>query len=181
LAVSVAATTSFDLDRFHDPFWVMDAIMTGSGFEGASAHTSNRKSGRSGRVEILVRGDRRRSWTPEQKCQIVSESLEPGVTPSEVARRHGIGTGQLYTWRRQMVGVQSALSTQSGPRFASVEVGPAAPLPDQLPASAAPAAPSSSRTEGLIEIVLLSGVSLRVDAHVDGRALHQVLSALADH
>ena len=46
-------------------------------------------------------------------------------------------TGQLYTWRRQTVGVQSAVSTQSGPRFASVEVGPAAPLPDQLPASAA--------------------------------------------
>jgi transposase len=103
--------------------------MTGSGFEDASAHTSNPKSGRSGRVEIPVRADRRRSWTPEQKCQIVSESLEPGVTPWEVARRHGIGTGQLYIWRRQMVGVQSALSTQSGPRFASVEAGPAAPLP----------------------------------------------------
>jgi transposase len=156
----------------------MDANATDFGLEDASAHTSNRKSGRSGRVEILVRADRRRSWTPEQKCQIVSESLEPGVTPSDVARRHGIGTGQLYTWRRQMVGVQSAVSMQSGPRFASVEVGPAAPLADQLPASAAPL---SSRTEGLIEIVLLSGVSLRVDAHVDGRALRQVLSALADH
>ena len=79
-----------------------------------------------------------------------------------------------------MVGVRSAVSTQSGPRFASVEVGPADPLPDQLPASASPAAPLPSRTEGLIEIVLLSGVSLRVDAHVDGRALRQVLSALAD-
>ena len=158
----------------------MDTITADLGFDDGSAHTSNRKSGRSGRVEILVRADRRRSWTPEQKCQIVSESLEPGVTPSEVARRHGIGTGQLYTWRRQMVGVQSAVSTQSGPRFASVAVGPAAPLPDQLPASAATfAAPSSSRTEGLIEIVLLSGVSLRVDEHVDGRALRRVLDALA--
>ncbi len=156
----------------------MDAT-TDFGLEDTSAHTSNRKSGGSGRVEILVRADRRRSWTPEQKCQIVSESLAPGVTPSEVARQHGIGTGQLYTWRRQMVGVRSAVSTQSGPRFASVEVGPAAPLPDQLPASASPAAPSSSRTEGLIEIVLLSGVSLRVDANVDGRALRRVLDALS--
>ena len=158
----------------------MDAITTDSGLEDASAHASNRKSAGSGRVEILVRADRRRCWTPEQKCQIVSESLELGVTPSEVARRHGIGTGQLYTWRRQMVGVQSAVSTQSGPRFASVEVSPAPPPSDLLQASAAPAAPSPSRTEGLIEIVLLSGISLRVDAHVDGRALRQVLSALAD-
>jgi hypothetical protein len=30
----------------------------------------------------------------------------------------------------------------------------------------------------LIEIVLPSGVSLRVDAHVDGRALRRVLGAL---
>ncbi len=159
----------------------MDTITADLGLEDASAYTSTRKSGRSGRVEILVRADRRRSWTPEQKCRIVSESLEPGVTPSEVARLHGIGTGQLYTWRRQMVGVQRAVSTRAGPGFASVEVSPAPALPDQLPASGTPAAPLSSRTEGLIEIVLLSGVSLHVDAHVDGRALRQVLSALADH
>ena len=56
---------------------------------------------------------------------------------------------------------------------------PAPALPDQLPPSGAPAAPSSSRTE--IEIVLHSGISLHVDAHVDGYALRQVLSALADH
>jgi hypothetical protein len=100
LPVSVAATTSFDLDRFHDPFWGMDAIMTGSGFEDASAHTSNRKSGRSGRIEIVVRADRRRSWTPEQKCQIVSESLEPGVTPSEVARPSSVVACATYTAAR---------------------------------------------------------------------------------
>jgi transposase len=158
----------------------MDAIATDFGLEDAIAHTSNRMSARSGRVEILVRADRRRSWTPERKCQIVSESLEPGVTPSEVARRHGIGTGQLYTWRRQMVGVQSAVSTQSGPRFAPVEVSRAPTPADQSQAAAAPAAPLSSRTEGLIEIVLISGVSLRVDAHVDGGALRRVLGALAD-
>jgi transposase len=158
----------------------MDAIATDLGLDDASAHTSNRKSSRSGRVEILVRADRRRSWTPEQKCQIVSESLEPGVTPSEVARRHGIGTGQLYTWRRQMVGVQSAVWTKSGPRFAPVEMSPGPTPPDQSQTATTLAAPSSSRTEGLIEIVLLGGVSLRVDAHVDGRALRRVLDALAD-
>ena len=113
----------------------MDTIATDFGLDDASAHTSNRKSARSGRVEKLVRADRRRSWTPEQKCQIVSESLEPGVTPSEVARRHGIGTGQLYTWRRQIVGVQSAVSTQSGPRFAPVEMSPAPTPPDQIAGS----------------------------------------------
>jgi hypothetical protein len=34
------------------------------------------------------------------------------------------------------------------------------------------------RPTGLIEILLPSGVSLRVDAKVDARALHRVLAAL---
>lgn len=157
----------------------MDAITLDLAMEDASAHTSNRKSGRSGQVEILVRAVWRRRWTPEQKCQIVSESLEPGVTPADVARRHGIGTGQLYTWRRQMVGVQTAVSTRSGPRFAPVELSPGPLPPDRVPVSATlDGSPSSVRAEGLIEIVLPGGVSLRVDTHVDGRALRRVLGAL---
>jgi hypothetical protein len=39
---------------------------------------------------------------------------------------------------------------------------------------------SSSRTEGLMEIVLPSGVLVRIDAHVDGRALRRVLGALVE-
>jgi hypothetical protein len=34
------------------------------------------------------------------------------------------------------------------------------------------------RIEGLIEIVLSDGVTLRVDSQVDGRALRRVLAAL---
>lgn len=138
----------------------MDAITSDLAVEDTSAHTINRKNASSGQVEVLVRAIRRRSWTPEQKCQIMAESLEPSVTPAEVARRHEIGTGQLYTWRREMVGVQSAVSIRSGPRFAPVELSPA-PLPDRAPVSAAlDASPSSARAEGLIEIVLvLSGLA----------------------
>jgi hypothetical protein len=38
--------------------------------------------------------------------------------------------------------------------------------------------PPSSRLDGLIEIVLSSGILVRVDAEVDGRALRRVLGAL---
>ena len=136
---------------------------------------------RSGRIEVLVRADRRRSWTPEQKVQIVSESVEPGVLAADVARRHGIGTGLLYTWRRQMVGLQRAVTTQPGPRFASVDVSPARLPLDPEPVTVSPVSappPPLLRAEGLIEIILPGGVSVRVDAHVDGRALRRVLGAL---
>ena len=73
----------------------MDGTAAELVFEDQGAHTSNRKSARSSRVEVLVRADRRRSWLPEQKFQIVSESLEHGVMATDVARRHGIGTGLL--------------------------------------------------------------------------------------
>ena len=46
----------------------------------------------------------------------------------------------------------------------------------ELPTQVAP--PSAAHADGLIEIVLPSGVSVRVDAHVDGRALRRVLGAL---
>jgi len=159
----------------------MDGITPILVLEDESAHTSGRKSARSGRVEVLVRADRRRSWTAEQKRRIVAESLEPDVTPADVARRYGIGTGLLYTWRRQMVSLQSAMSTPSGPQFASVELSPA-PLTatsNRAVSSASEVRPPP-RPDGLIEIQLSGGVSLRVDAHVDGRALRRVLGALED-
>ena len=127
-----------------------------------------------------MRADRRRSWTAEQKRQIVSESLEPDVTPADVARRYGIGTGLLYTWRRQMVSLPCAVSAHSGPQFASVELSSAPPTANGAVSSVSEAVPPPSRPEGLIEIQLSGGVSLRVDAHVDGRALRRVLGALED-
>ena len=148
-----------------------------------SAHTTRRKSARSARVEIITRGERRRSWTLEQKREIVAESLGPDLTPTEVARKHAISSGQLYTWRQQLLGVQTALVTRSAPRFAQVELeaaasrsGAADPKPPGAPLPSASTA--SSRPEGLIEVVLPCGAVVRVDGHVDGRALRRVLGAL---
>lgn len=148
--------------------------------EAEDARTIGRKSGHKPRVEILTGPERRRSWTAEQKREIVGESLGPDVTPTEVARKHGISTGQLYTWRQQLLSFQGAVVNRAMPRFASVEL-PLSPVqPDPISAEqlalASPSAPP--RLEGLIEIVLPGGVSLRVDAHVDGRALRRVLGAL---
>ena len=146
----------------------------------ASAHTTSRKSARSDRVEIITRGERRR-WTPEQKRDIVAESFGPGLTPTEVARKHDISSGQLYSWRQQLLKVESALVTRTMPRFAEVEVPPASPVTaDPMPVERPlpTARPVLARAGGIIEIVLRGGVSVRVDAHVDGDALRRVLDAL---
>ena len=157
----------------------MDAVMPELTPEAESAHTTGRKSARNGRVEILVRADRRRSWTREQKREIVAESLGPELTPAEVARKHGISTGQLYTWRRQMVSLRGAVSTKPMPRFAAVELSAPPPTPDPT-TMASPSSAPPPRSNGLIEIVLPGGVLVRVDAHVDGRALRRVLGVLGE-
>ena len=80
----------------------MDDSQQTPGLE-ASAHTTGRKSARSQRIEIITRGERRRSWTLEQRREIVAESFGSELTPIEVARKHAISSGQLYTWRRQLL------------------------------------------------------------------------------
>jgi transposase len=104
--------------------------------------------------------------------------LGPGLTPTEVARKHAISSGQLYTWRQQVLGDQMTLLSHVPPDFAQVEMTPAPQPPDEPDAKSGMLV-TSPRPAGLIEIVLSSGVTLRVDGQVDGPALRRVLAALA--
>ena len=147
------------------------------------APTIGCRSARSARVEVITRAERRRIWTPEQKRKIVLESLGRELTPTEVARKHAISSGQLYTWRQEILGRPLGQLSRSAPSFAQVEMAPAlnpqdalAPRPVELPT--VPASTAPPRPEGLIEIVLPGGVTLRVDAQVDSRALRRVLGVL---
>jgi transposase-like protein len=107
---------------------------------------------------FFPRAERRRRWTAEQKLAIVGESLGPGLTPTEVARKHGISTGQIYTWRQQFLSYESSRVSRTTPRFTAVELAsactPAYPAPPELPPFPSPE--KSPRLEGLIEVVLPS-------------------------
>jgi transposase len=146
------------------------------------APTTGRKSARGPRVELITRGERRRIWTPEQKREIVMESLGPDLTPTEVARKYAITSGLLYTWRRQVLGGQMTGLVRSTPGFAQVEVVPPhleAPEPMAEQPIALLEAVVPPRRQGLIEIVLSDGVTVRVDAAVNAHALRRVLDAVA--
>ncbi len=43
----------------------------------------------------------RRHLTADEKLRILEEAQQPGVQIAELCRRHGIGTSQFYTWRKQ--------------------------------------------------------------------------------
>jgi transposase len=146
----------------------------------ASTHTGTRMSTRSEVVEVVTRGERRRAWSDEQKGQILTETLQPGAVVAEVARRWGIGTGLIYTWRRQMRdGTLGAMPTPA-PVFAEVSVAPSPATAEVAPPAPTRQVPVETGDGGLrrIEIALPCGVTVRVGHDVDEAALRRVLSAV---
>lgn len=65
--------------------------------------SETRMSGR-GDGGALERVERRRNCSDEEKLAILKETTVPGAIVSAVARRHSVGTGQLYTWRLRCFG-----------------------------------------------------------------------------
>src|SRR3981081_602635 len=110
----------------------------------ASSHTSARMSAPRPRIEVITGVERRRRWSWDQKRAIVEESLSRHASAAAIARRHGIGTGQLYTWRCQLLKRQLTAT----PRFARVEVAV------EPPRLTGPIASPVTGTGGTIEITL---------------------------
>ena len=52
-----------------------------------------------GFVELLAAPAAKRRWSDEAKGRMVAETLVPGVTVNEVARRHGVKANHLSSWR----------------------------------------------------------------------------------
>jgi len=125
-------------------------------------------SARTQRIEVITRGERRRRWSVEEKQAIVKESLVPHASIMAIARKHGIGTGQLYGWRHQFLGARSAKAAG----FARVDIV------SEPPRLSGPIATAPTTPTGLIEIVLPGGATVRVDAQVDAQALRRVLGVL---
>jgi transposase len=96
------------------------------------------------RVEVFTGTGRRRRWTAEQKAAIIGETYETDETVSAVARRHGLTTQQLFTWRRDARRTRASASQMA---FAPVVLEQSRPH-----AGDAPIAPSRSGSSSVIEI-----------------------------
>lgn len=130
---------------------------------GASALTTGHMSDRM-ISQIAVVGGRRR-WSVDQKLEILREAFGPDGSVGATCQRHAIGSGLLYTWRRQaLAGDLTGAKRTPVPSFAEVEVS--------VPTTALAGS-------GQIGIELPSGVRITVDAAVDADALARVMSVLS--
>ncbi len=109
---------------------------------------------------------RRRVRSADEKRRIVAETFERGASVSEVARRHGLNTNLLFTWRRAM-GVGTSATADDPTRFVPAVIGGPA------------AAPSAESSAGAMEIVLAGGDRVIVDRTVDAVALAGVIEVLS--
>ncbi len=55
-----------------------------------------------GQMTVFGGPERRRRWSEEARLQILAEAFAPGAYVAQVARRHDVSTGLIYTWRRKL-------------------------------------------------------------------------------
>lgn len=124
---------------------------------------------------------RRRSWSDAEKRRVVAEAREEGATLAEVARRHGANANMVFKWLRDpQFGGEPAVA-----EFLTVEVSSNTsdtPATRSLPAPTdqprLPTRLALGERQEIIEIDLSCGSRVRVDAHVNDRALARVLRIL---
>jgi transposase len=160
------------------------------------------------RIEIV--GERRRAHDAQFRAQVVEASRRPGVSMRGLARQHGICVSLIYRWRRSILQDGPIGGDQAGARSPPGRVIAAASEPsvpfvqlgmigspageDEIAESpcglsegrrrhgrSTPVRPTLDERPGTIEIDLVDGTRLRVDAFVDERALRRVLAVLKAH
>jgi transposase len=126
------------------------------------------------RVEIVTRGEVRRSYTPEEKARLLTEAAVPGARVLLVAQRHGVSPSLMYRWRRQAKGRAVRKAPPRPPAFVPLL------LDGGKPASGSPPArpPEGDGLGGQVEVVLRNGRLLRVGVGADAAAVARLAAAL---
>jgi transposase len=121
-------------------------------------------------MEIIL-GKERRRWSEEAKRAMVAETLEPGETVTNVARRHGVNASMLFAWRKQVL-----------PSSAASREAPAAAAPFFMPlaiaSNAPPSPPPSSCSAPTIELQFADGAHVKIVGAPDPDLVAAVLKAL---
>ena len=134
------------------------------------------------RLELITGSKRRRARSAREKAAIVAETFAPGANVSEIARRHSLNRGLLFTWRRQVRRarpgpVADATSEEGqGPAFVPVEIEDVIGRPAGSTVSDA-RSPTPLATAPMIEIGM-PAVTVRVPTGVDATTLATVIATL---
>jgi transposase-like protein len=127
------------------------------------------------KAEVLVGPERRRRWSAEAKARIVAASMVPGAKVAEIARRHEVSRGLIYTWRRE---ARQGLLVGGAEQPGFVPVVVSAGGETGVLGRERCRARDAVRREGIIEVALPGDMRLTVRGCIEERTLRLVLRAL---
>jgi transposase len=118
------------------------------------------------RLDVIEGPSGRRQRTRAERAQIGAESMMPGVTVANVARRHGATRWQVYDWRKKLRSGQLVVpeSVAALPAFAELVVDDTA--------TAAPLVATRSDLE-----IVVGDVVIRAGADADEGQLTRAIRA----
>lgn len=129
------------------------------------------------RIEVLTGPTRRRRWCDDEKGRIVAETLQPGITATEVARRWEICPQQIWVWRRQVRDGELTLPPGAVPLPHLVPIALEAPPVAAERAERVPERLARPFAVPCIEIYV-AGAVVRARAGTDQTLLTEVLRAV---
>ncbi len=130
------------------------------------------------RLEIFTGAGCRRRWLAEDKAAVVAQSHAGLGTMSEVARRNGLASSQLFAWRRDArlaaeaeAAGRSHTDLAPAPAFVPVVVEPAVARP--------PAKTTARRRSPAAAVEIeIDGVSVRIARGAEPKMIAAVIDAL---
>lgn len=117
------------------------------------------------RMEVMVGPSGKRNWSDVFKGRVVAETLVPGVTVNEVARRHDLRPNHLSSWRRLAKDGKLVVPDLAGAAFAPVVLEP-----EMTPSEATP--------DYAVEIIH-GAITIRLDAGTRPDRIAEIARALS--
>lgn len=120
-------------------------------------------------------GRKKRFWSDEEKRSICAQTLTPGVSVAQVARRYAMNANMVFKWLRDPRFAPPVIEEEPVSVFLPVEVTPNEvppptefePVPEAVPAAV-----------GRIEIELAGGHRITTDGDVDPDVLARLLKGI---
>ncbi len=117
---------------------------------------------------------KRRNFRVADKRRIVEETCREGASVSGVARKYGIGTRLLFSWKQELAPAAKAETT-----FLPVTITDAPDQSTEVPQSMPEPAPVSvERSAPGIEVELIGGRRVRFERDVDPETVRRLVSLL---
>ena len=126
---------------------------------------------------ILAKKRARRPWSAEEKRSICLQTLAPGVSVAQVARRYAMNANLILKWLKDPRFRPGEQETEEL-AFLPVEIStePEATLP--IASQSIPVRDAYSRSDPRIEIVTADGHRLTIEGAFDGDAIARLLNGL---